>query len=366
MDFYSNTSSAFDGAALEEACLELAGGAPRMSAFLDAIHQADQEKDVIWQLLFRYDYAFEATFHDDPPKAMPIAAEFSSIYEQHLECLGEEGPEMYLMITQMAIEPVIGLPQISKKQWEDLMEHFYQLVKRYHVGLRTYWWQMANFYRFIDPEKAYSYFEKFWKTGRDGLSDCRACERSNAVRLCLLVGNRTAADEYAKPLVQQRIRFCADTPQLMWLAYLEDALDHGNLEEAGPRARSLYRKGNRDRSDLSYLGAVLRCFAFTEPDRALEVLEQYLPWTVYMWDQKKVYDFYKGAWICCERQKKLTSWLSLTLPDTIPVSKETDGYDPFVLAQWFYTQAKEIASRFDQRNTSDFFQRDLETAGQWL
>ena len=45
--------------------------------------------------------------------------------------------------------------------------------------------------------------------------------------MCLLVGDRKAADEYAKPLKAGRIRFCPDTPQLYWLAYLENALDQG-------------------------------------------------------------------------------------------------------------------------------------------
>lgn len=46
------------------------------------------------------------------------------------------------------------------------------------------------------------------------------------------MGNRAAADEYAKPMEQGRMRFCPDTPHLYWLAYLEDALDRGDLREA--------------------------------------------------------------------------------------------------------------------------------------
>ena len=37
---------------------------------------------------------------------------------------------------------------------------------------------MTNFWQYIDKEKAFEYFEKFWKTGRDSLSDCRACDRT--------------------------------------------------------------------------------------------------------------------------------------------------------------------------------------------
>lgn len=157
---------------------------------------------------------------------------------------------------------------------------------------------MARFWRYVDRKKAYEYFQKFWKTGRDGLSDCRTCERSYAVQMELLMGNRATADEYAKPMEQGRMRFCPDTPHLYWLAYLEDALDRGDLREAEKRANSLYRKGNRDKRDLSYIGAILRCWAYTDPERALELFAKRLEWSFGLWDQKKAYDFDKGACVC--------------------------------------------------------------------
>ncbi len=101
------------------------------------------------------------------------------------------------------------------------------------------------------------------------------------------MGNRAAADEYAKPMEQGRMRFCPDTPHLYWPAYLEYALDHGDMKEAEKRANALYRKADRDKSDLSYTGAVLRCWAYTDPERALELFAKRLEWSIGMWDQKK-------------------------------------------------------------------------------
>lgn len=73
------------------------------------------------------------------------------------------------MVMQMGIDPIVFLPQISMEQWETMMEEFYRWVKRYGIGLRTYWWQMTRFWRYVDREKAYEYFQRFWKTGRDGV-----------------------------------------------------------------------------------------------------------------------------------------------------------------------------------------------------
>ena len=57
----------YSGPALNEEIQQLPGGAPRMAALREAIAQADREEDHRWRLFFRYDYACEAIFRDDPP-----------------------------------------------------------------------------------------------------------------------------------------------------------------------------------------------------------------------------------------------------------------------------------------------------------
>lgn len=357
MRAFKNT---FNGQLLSKQIEQLPKGASQMNALIDAIRLADEAGDDYYRLIFRYQYACEATFRDDPPKAIPMAAEFAPIFEENPTALPEDGgSEAYLMITQMGIDPIAYLPQIPLSQWEELMAKFYTLVKRYHIGLRTYWWQMARFWQYVDKEKAFEYFQKFWKTGRDSLSDCRACERSYAVQMCLLIGDRKAADEYAKPLKAGRIRFCSDTPQLYWLAYLEYDLNRGDLKEARTYANQLFFKGNRDKSDLSYLGAVLRCWAYTDLDKAMEKLSSRLEWALEMWDQKKVYDFYKGAFACCRELAKRQKEVSLDLCRKFPLYREDGVYDCAMLAQWFHDQAEMIGQRFDQRNGSDYFAKDL-------
>lgn len=353
----------YDGRALNAAIQRLPGGAPRMAALLDAIRQADEAQDHRWRLFFRYDYACEATFRDDPPKAMPVAAEFQAIFEEHPDVLGPDGREMYLMIMQMGIDPIVGLPQIPLSQWEKLMDQFLGLTKRFNLAHRTYWWQMCQFMIYVDFDKAYQYFQKFWKTGRDAISDCRACERSNAVRLSLLAGDREAAEEYAAPIKAGRISFCSDTPQKMWMAYLEDYYRHGDYKAAAPMAESLYRKGNQDRSNLDYVGAVLQCWAHTDLDRAVALCESRLVWSLGMWDQRLCYLFDKGAWLTFRSLAEQMETVKLELPKEFPLWREDGRYDTRALADWFYGQASEIGQRFDRRNGSSWYREDLRVAG---
>lgn len=142
---------------------------------------------------------------------------------------------------------LLELPQIPIEQWEQMMEQFHALVKRYNLGHRVYWVQMWRFMLFVDRKKALEYFEKFWKTGRDALSDCRACERCYGVQMYLAVGDYTKAEEHAKPIKSRHLRFCSDTPHKMYLAYIEEAMNRGDLKTAMPYARKLKAIGHRDR-----------------------------------------------------------------------------------------------------------------------
>ena len=148
----------FDGEAMSMIVNLLDNGPDKMEALEGYIKEADESENYYYSLLWRYEYAYQATFYSDPPKAMPVAAEFASIYEAHPSALGSVrdngGAESYLMITQMGIDPVVSLPQIPMEQWEDMMDKFHALVKRFNIGHRTYWWQMAQFWQYVDKEKA--------------------------------------------------------------------------------------------------------------------------------------------------------------------------------------------------------------------
>lgn len=354
-------SNHFDGETLEEQ-IKCIGSPYKINAIADAIRQADTAGDPYWQLMFRYMYASEATFHDDPPKAMPVAVEFARIFEEHPEVLGSAGKEAYLMIMQMAIDPIVSLPQIPLEQWEQMMEQFWLLIKRFHIGYRVYWWQKCRFTIYLDKQKAFEYYQKFWRTGRDALSDCRACERCYGVRMHLLMGDKEGAKEQAEPIKSRHLRFCSDTPHLMLLAYIEDAMDDGDLKTALPYARELKRIGHRDKGDLSYMGAVLRCFAYDDKTTAVELVEQGLPWAIGMWDQKMVYDFYKGVWTVFHQIGKERETIQLCLPKQMPMYREDSTYLVHELEEWFDIKLKEIAERFDRRNGTDSFQQNLNKA----
>lgn len=80
-----------------------------------------------------------------------------------------------------------------------------------------------------------------------------------------------------------------------------------------------------------------------------------LNWTLGMWVQKKIYDFYKGAWVCGRELVKKMETVKLDILKKFPLYQE-DGTDSTVtLSEWFYIQASDIATRFDQYNGIDSY-----------
>ena len=311
----------FDGEKLSRIIEKLPKGKPRIDAYEEAIRLADQTQDAYWRLGFRFHYASEVYFQDDPPKCIGVAAEFGSIFEAApLEIRKDKAwIDAYLMITQLGVDVMKNLPQIPMPQYEAALEQYNQLTKRYGIGRRTYFWQMYERWEYADPERALEYIELAMQTPPDDhFGNCNACEHSWAAEQYIRLGRLEEARRYVQPLETYRFSPCENSFQNIWAAYLESALDRGDLEAAVPLAQKLYKKGNRNRTDLRFLGPVLRCWGMTNVDRGLSLFAKRLEWSIGMWDQKKVYDFDKGACVLFRRLAGVRQTVKLELPQALP------------------------------------------------
>ena len=193
----------------------------------------------------------------------------------------------------------------------------------------------------------------------DSFGNCNACEHSWAAAQYIRLGRLEEAQRYVHPLETYRFSPCENSFQNIWAASLEYALDRGDLETAVPLAQKLYKKGNRNRTDLRFLGPVLRCWGMTNVDRGLSLFARRLEWSIGMWDQKKVYDFGKGACVLFYRLAGVRQTVKLELPQAFPLWREDGRYPVQELEDWFLTQTETIGRRFDQRNRSHYFEDDL-------
>ena len=361
----SEEKEAVDFGQLRRLIDKLPKGKARIDAYAEAIRLADKLQNTDRQLEFRFGYASEMYFQDDPPKCIGVAAEFGSIFEAApLEIRKDKAwIDAYLMITQLGVDVMKNLPQIPMPQYEAALEQYNQLTKRYGIGRRTYFWQIYERWEYADPERALEYIELAIQTPPDDhFGNCNACEHSWAAKQYIRLGRLEEAQRYIQPLETYRFSPCENSFQNIWAASLEYALDRGDLETAVPLAQKLYKKGNRNRTDLRFLGPVLRCWGMTNVDRGLSLFAKRLEWSIGMWDQKKVYDFDKGACVLFRRLAGVRQTVKLELPQAFPLWREDGRYSVEELADWFQTQAESIGRRFDRRNSSHYFEQDLEAA----
>ncbi len=355
-----NNNSKYDPRKISNFVKGLPRGEQRMEILLQGINLADREQDHFYRLFFRYDYALEATFHDDPPKAIPIAMEFSKIFEEHPNVLGADyAGELYVMIMQFAVDPMIFLPQVPQAQWDQMLDQYLNLCERFDVGMGSYYNQKSLSYFHRNPKKAKELFEKSLECPEDSLTDCHACQRSYGAKLSLELGDVEGANNYVEPLEIGEIGHCDDTPQKYAIAYLEYYLDNNNLEEAEKQADILYKKGFVDRGDLSYIGNVMACYSQTNMDKALPLFEKHLGWTIDLWDKSKQFDFYKGAYVLFKELEKSMESVKLNLPREFKEFREDGNYNVAELKELFYKKSEEIGKLFDTRNGSDWFKNKL-------
>ena len=169
----------FDGDQLTLVIERLPRGKARIEAYQEAVRLADAAQDAYWQLGFRFDYAAELYFQDDPPKCIPVAAEFAPIFESAPAEIrtNDAMVQAYLMVTQMGVDVMQDLPQIPMIQYEEALEHYNGLTRRFGMGRRSYLWQMYNRWEYADSNRALEYMERVWQTPEDdSYGDCMACE----------------------------------------------------------------------------------------------------------------------------------------------------------------------------------------------
>lgn len=329
----------------------------RVAMIQEALAIAEQHKIAEYQIGLRYDLMWAYTMGDDRAKALPICAEYFALREQRPDiCFA---PRTAVSAARIAAHVAISLPQITLEQCHALMEQFHTQVRKYGLGARVWHIHACHFYILTgDLAAAEKHLESFRTIPRDDLSDCPACEASNAAEALLNLGRREEAMETFRPVLEGKLT-CECQPWSALSLLIHDDLNHGNLGRAQNWGQKLARCPLKSPVDLLYVGALTRLCAYTDPSRSVGMLEKYLPWISGLWDQDVLFAFYRGAWALCEKLGETQESLSIRFPQTFPLYNEDGTYSCARLAEWFYTQAQDIAKRFDRRNGSNYYERHL-------
>lgn len=342
-------------------------GKQRIDMLNNAIAQADQAKDNYWRMYMRFDYIAEQYFHGDAVKCIPVVTELENVFKENPAAVERHegdtlGKEAYIMAVILGVDTIACLPQVTLEQWDNMLDGLYSLVKQFGMAERSYYWQVFWRWMYIDWNKAEEYLQKAWNTEPDDRFDCETCEHSYAIRLYLNMGHKEKADTYANKIENGILEYCEGAFSNMWFAYLEDALYRGDIDNAVPYARKLYKECNNDQGDLRYIGKVLQYFAYKNTTKGLNLFVKRLEWTSGIWDIRAKFAFYTGAWALFRELSKKKEKVEMELPKEFGQWKEDGVYETAVLADWFYKEAESIAESFDKRDGTGYYMECLKRA----
>jgi|GEM_PF-5065884 len=329
-----------------------APGPERTAAYIKTIKEADESGDPYARLHMRADMAVFVPFYDDAVKVLPYCAEFMQIAEEYPEAAKADD---VFTITREAASLSIILPQIELQTCEKMfaqMEESANALKR--SAIRRMHMIATEFYTYIDLEKAEEHYNLFRNEKMGMYSACNACEQHLKVWYTLKKGDVKLAREMANRIFNGGL-VCHDIPWQTYAVFLEHYMDEGSINGHEAFASKLIQGGLRDVSDLSNVGTILRCMSVINLQKGLNILHQYWKWTVNMWNQQALYFFYKGAWCCCRAADANGKEEMLYPPHELNIGNNTAKF----FEEWFYNKAEETARKFDKRNGTDFYMKDL-------
>ncbi|HJR06906.1 MAG TPA: hypothetical protein VJ842_06600 [Pyrinomonadaceae bacterium] len=331
----------------------------------EAVRLADICGDFSLQYDARDQLINAATFGGAPEKALVAYSWCLAQYDRRSADAQEGGVDLWrlLWMYKWILTNITSFPQISKAQIEEMLDDMAARYQRAGYSLRPNYMLRNRIYRFWDEQKAAYYFHKAQETYRDSASDCAACELDDAVSFALREHDDAEAARLAVPIIQGRLR-CGSIPKITFADLLLPFLRLGRIDEAV----SLHVQGYRliARSAKGYISSVADHITFlvvTENfDRAVRIFEKHLTDASALADLASKFDYYLASWLLLDtlRERRVRAILKLRLPPTLEVYEESGTYETASLAAWFLEQAQALAARFDARNESDCFTRDIE------
>lgn len=344
-------------------------GKTRMAAIKSAIEEADINKDIKFMIYFREDLCNESCFYGDETEMMVIFPEILNLIDRYPDTPSTQFDSAYKNATEHVLwvyKWVVGrCSRFYQVPMEDCMKFFEDFKRRslaYGFNLKPYYRLLYNFYHF-DDEKSDEAFYKYEKLPRDSNCDCKACERNAEISFYLDKNDYEKALELSEDIDSFKLRCGRDKSAWlrMKIRFMAYYMDNGNFEEADKLAYLIEHNMN-DETEYQAWDDILRCYSYTRPGRALRVYKKH--WKMWQEGTSPSDEFYKTLNVCCfwkkYRMDREKDTVKLALDKTFPIYNEENIYNTEELYNYYYKRAEYIAAKFDKRNNSDSYKKEMQ------
>lgn len=240
---------------------------------------------------------------------------------------------------------------VSRNQIVKMQEDFCQRALQLGFSERTpHYYRSWNYMRMGEYDLAHEHQEKYLSMTKDGLADCKACEKDRQVELLSRMKRDEEALEAAKPIMSFRMR-CGEVPQFTYAHICKSLIRTGSVEKAAKQFPAAYNIVKKERKYLGTIGDLLLVLIRVEDlDQAFNCAKSHMNWAAETAAEELKFRFFSPCALLFEAIGKQRDNIRLALPKEFDCYREDGDYSCNALAKWFAEQTTELAARFNQRN----------------
>jgi hypothetical protein len=337
---------------------DLPEGNEKIMMLEEAVRLADTSQDVKLQYDAREEYIEAAYFGGVPEKALVAYVWSLAQYDREPEKFWEW---QILWRYKWMVNVICDFPQISKEQIYEMLDDMERRFRAAGRGLRAVYRYRYRAERFFgNRDEAIRLYRLAEQAGKDDLSDCAACETDEHVSFNIYRMSDERALTMANPLLRGYQK-CRTVPQRTYSKVLMPLLRLGRREEAWEYHQTGYAMIANDRGMLDYLAEHFVFLSlYGDLKAAGRMLEKHYHWTEENTNTLERFMFYRAAWLFLELTTEAgRQSLGLKMPRSFPLYDESHHYETARLKEWFGARARELAARFDARNGTERFTKEL-------
>lgn len=339
---------------------QLGDGEEKIMTLEEAVRIADTGHDVKLQYQAREQLIEAAFWGGETEKALVAYSWCLAQFDNYPEKFSEW---LLLWRYKWIVNVVVNYPQITKEQIYEMLEEMERRYLKAGYGLRVvYYYRYRTEKFFGNKDEALRHFRRAQELSRDDLSDCAACEIDERVTFQAYCGENELALRIAEPIFSGAHR-CRSVPQRTLAGILLPLVHLGRWAEARDYHERGYNMISRNVIYLNYVSDHLIFLALDgDFEKAALLFENHFRWTAKIKNQHDKYTFYRAVWLLLDLMSDAgRDTIKVRLADSFPLYQYSQNhyYKISQLKEWFESSAREIGEKFDKRNGTDQFAREL-------
>ena len=350
---------------------KLAHGKARADAIHYAAEQADLNNDIPYMVFFREEFCLESIWYADEINIYTVFPELLSLTDKYPDI--ERTPFQYNSITEEVLY-IYGAVAVDSGNFyqiplKDCINFLNGFKERWtaagHSACQPYYYMFLFYIDAGDGINAAKCF-KAYKSCPVGDRECKGCSANAEIEYYLQSGEKEKADSLALKIENGILR-CKDSFNSsfsmlrMKRIYLKYYICHGDYENAAKCAYILEHNNSQEK-DFHPWAFIMCAYVYSKPGRAMCIYKKH--WQEWEEERNPIEKFFAYKCAACFfkglGKLKGTDTVKICFSGSFPLYNKDNVYKVSGITEYYYKGAEEIAAKFDKRNGTHKFIKELE------